>query len=166
MTLRGSMRRPLRKMKQTRPRRSRLDKGESGQDTASPRVRMPEPEGACPVPMTRWATSLLLRTNKTISPSETSSPQTRPIMRVSPGHMVGSMLQPVTRKLRYPDERKTSLASSHLTAVSAASLVANVMTLSGGPNCTSIGCRTSYTKEPLSRTPARNETTAFRTVSW
>ena len=35
---------------------------------------------------------------------------------VSPGQIVGSMLQPVTCKRSFPDERNTSPASSHLTA--------------------------------------------------
>jgi hypothetical protein len=111
--LRGTIHLPFRKMRTTFPIISPTETGESISSNASPRVCI----AVCPgfaVTM-RWATNLPPRLKATISPRRTSVQATCSTMSVSPGRIVGSILQPAARKRTIPETRNMSAASSRWT---------------------------------------------------
>ena len=131
----GAMNFPSRETKDTFPSRSSSRTGGSGSDIASPRVTILDSAGVSILRVTRWTTRRQARPNSTMSPSETARLSTRSIRRVSPGQIAGSMLVPLTCRRSAPDERKTSAASSHLTACESSGIASKkVMTWSKTTN--------------------------------
>jgi len=106
---------PFRRMSETLPSRSLAGTGGSVAGRASPRVNT---ASDCDwlLATTRWTKKRRSRPNRTMSPGETAPLWVCSITSVSPGITAGNMLHPVTCKRRVPDERKTSPASSHLSA--------------------------------------------------
>jgi len=144
----------------TLPRSSSLVTTGSAVGIASPRV-----DNLAPLmtSMTRCTNSRRSRPNKTMSPVETSSAAARSIWIVSPGQSAGNMLHPVTCKRSAPDERKTSLASSHLSAWASADLSRKSVMTSWGERCSSAESRPLFrTKGPWSQIPFQSGKKAFR----
>ena len=144
---RGSMHLPFRKMKETFPNSLFGATRGSGDRMESPRVRIPEFSKF--FARRRCANSRRSLSISTMSPSESNAGSTRAIMRISPGQSVGTILHPVTCNLRFPDERSTSPASSHLREC-VSSRIGNIgskaFRLLARPRdvlrfCTSCGCR-------------------------
>jgi len=103
---------PFRVIVATRPSSSFSSTAASARGIASPRVTV----ALASVFQIRWAKRRRSRLKRTISPVESSSRSVRSNSSVSPGQIVGYMLQPVTRRRKRPEDRKTSAASSHFRA--------------------------------------------------
>src|SRR5215831_106118 len=102
-----------------------------------------------------------------MSPSITSADSTRSTMSISPGHTVGSMLHPVTRRRNVPDDRNTSAAISHFREWDSFMPTSRIFMNSSGYCCSSeTSPRFFRTKAPLLQTLAQIETKAFHTVSF
>ena len=115
-------------------------------------------------PLLRLAKTFCTRWNNATSPGTISLGWAVFTTSVSPGQIVGSMLQPVTLMRRVPESRRDSAANSHLTAC-ANVLCAAVMK----PFYCRIGSYSGYRFSSSARlwlqTSVRSETKAFRTVS-
>jgi hypothetical protein len=134
---------------------------------ASPRVTIRTLSTSALFSVMRWATKRQLLLNSTMSPGFTLAAVAGSTTRVSPGQIVGTMLRPVACRVKLPEQRSTSAATSRVRACTSLGNCDEELMMRWNDRCNCSALNLSFrTKAPWSQTPAHTGTPVFHTVSF